>query len=63
MALVSESRYSSALSYMKSDIPALLGDVQLWVQSGSSSMTVERKMKIRDAMNELERGLKRVRRA
>ncbi|KAH7324284.1 hypothetical protein B0I35DRAFT_348511 [Stachybotrys elegans] len=59
MALVSESRYSAALNYMKNDISSFLSDAALWVRSGSGSMTAERKTKIRDALDAVERRLKR----
>jgi hypothetical protein len=60
MSLVSESRYAAALNYMENDIPALLSDALLWVQSGSGSMTAERKAKIRGAIDLVESRLKRV---
>jgi hypothetical protein len=60
MSMVSESQYLSAVRYMKNDIPALISDTQLWVQSGSGSMSAERKTKIRNVLNVLEGDLKRV---
>ena len=60
MSMVSESQYLSAVGYMKNDIPALISDTQRWVQSGSGSMSAERKTKIRNALNVLEGDLKRV---
>ncbi|KAI9172534.1 Nuclear GTPase SLIP-GC [Paramyrothecium foliicola] len=58
MSLVSESRYHAAEHYMKNDIPALLGDTKLWVQSGSGSMSAEKKTKIRETLSFVEIRLK-----
>lgn len=45
---------------MKHMIPALVRDVDLWVQSGLGTMTAERKQNVREALNTLEGRLKRV---
>lgn len=45
---------------MNDDIPALLAQVELWVQSGASNATVERRAAIRESLGELERRLRRV---
>jgi hypothetical protein len=55
MAMVSESRYLAALAFMRSDIPALLSDATLWVRSGSGSLSAERKLKIKERLDEMER--------
>jgi hypothetical protein len=60
MAMVSESQLELARKYMQDDIPALLGDIELWVQSGSGSMSAERKQNIRETLDALESRLKRV---
>ncbi|KAK7959857.1 uncharacterized protein PG986_004711 [Apiospora aurea] len=61
MEMVSESQRRMAEHYMKHSIPALVHDVDLWVQSGLGTMTAERKQNIRDALNTLEGRLKRAR--
>lgn len=60
MEMVSESQRRMAEHYMKHSIPALLRNVDLWVQSGLGTMTAERKQNIRDTLNSLEGRLKRV---
>ncbi|KAI0003171.1 hypothetical protein F4779DRAFT_602144 [Xylariaceae sp. FL0662B] len=59
MAMVSDSQYLSASNYMNNDISVLLGEVELWVQSGSGSMDAERKQVVREALDTLESRLKR----
>ncbi|KAK8062187.1 hypothetical protein PG997_014284 [Apiospora hydei] len=59
MEMVSESQRRMAEHYMKHSIPALVHDVDLWVQSGLGTMTAERRQNIRDALNTLEGRLKR----
>ncbi|KAK8096503.1 hypothetical protein PG999_012447 [Apiospora kogelbergensis] len=59
MEMVSESQRRMAEHYMKHSIPALLRNVDLWVQSGLGTMTAERKQNIRDTLNSLEGRLKR----
>lgn len=60
MQMVSESQRRMAEHYMKHRVPALVRDVDLWVQSGLGTMTAERKQHVRDALNTLEGRLKRV---
>ncbi len=42
------------------DIPALLGDIALWIESGAGSADAEQKRTIRETLNELERRLRTV---
>lgn len=60
MEMVSESQRRMAEHYIKHSIPALVRDVDLWVQSGLGTMTAERKQNVREALNTLEGRLKRV---
>ncbi|KAK8030148.1 hypothetical protein PG993_011439 [Apiospora rasikravindrae] len=59
MEMVSESQRRMAEHYMKHSIPALVRDVDLWVQSGLGTMTAERKQNVRDTLNTLEGRLRR----
>ncbi|KAI1423392.1 hypothetical protein F5Y12DRAFT_757515 [Xylaria sp. FL1777] len=57
MSMVSESQYVVAKKYMRDDIGVLLGELDLWVQSGQGSLSAERKEKIRSTLDTLERKL------
>ncbi|TRX89955.1 hypothetical protein FHL15_009227 [Xylaria flabelliformis] len=59
MAIVSESQYMAATKYMRDDIGVLLGELDLWVQSGQGSLNGEKKEKIRNALDTLGRKLKK----
>ncbi|KAK7964343.1 hypothetical protein PG988_011317 [Apiospora saccharicola] len=59
MQMVSESQRRAAEHYMKHRVPALVRDVDLWVQSGLGTMTAERKQHVREVLNTLEGRLKR----
>jgi hypothetical protein len=61
ISLVASSQLRSAREYIKNDIPALLGDIDLWIQSGAGTVDAERKAEIRETVNALEAQLKRVR--
>ncbi|KAI0509571.1 hypothetical protein F5B22DRAFT_657953 [Xylaria bambusicola] len=57
MAMVSESQYAASIKYMRDDIGVLLGELNLWVQSGQGSLSAERKEKVRSTLGTLERKL------
>ncbi|KAH8664648.1 hypothetical protein BX600DRAFT_464800 [Xylariales sp. PMI_506] len=59
MEMVSESQYLIAKAYMQDDISALLGDIELWVLSGSGSLGAETKAAIRETLDVLEARLRR----
>jgi len=61
IAIVASSQLRNARKYINDDIPALLGDVELWVQSGAGTVDAERRAEIRETLNVLEARLKRVR--
>ncbi|KEF63679.1 uncharacterized protein A1O9_01657 [Exophiala aquamarina CBS 119918] len=54
LSLVAEGQLCAAIEYMTVAIPALLGSVELWVQSGSGSLSAERKQAIRNTLEEIE---------
>lgn len=57
ISIVAESQFRAATEYMKSTIPALLGSIELWVQSGSGSVASERKEAIRNVLDGIKREL------
>jgi len=60
MSIVSDSQLRIATEYLQGDIPNLLSNVQLWVQSGAGSADAEQKEETRRALDELEARLRRV---
>jgi hypothetical protein len=61
IAIVASSQLRNAMNYINDRIPALLGDIELWVQSGAGTVDAERKEEIRETVNVLEARLQRVR--
>lgn len=59
ISIVSQNQYRTATQFIKDDIPALIGSVDLWVQSGANSSSVEKKQAICNLLNELENDLRR----
>jgi hypothetical protein len=60
ISMVSESQLRAATQYIRDSIPALLGDVALWVESGSGSASAEQKQLVRETLNVLEARIRRV---
>jgi hypothetical protein len=58
--MVANSQLRIATKYIRADIPALLGDIKLWVESGARTVNAEQKEKIRQTLNIVEARLKRV---
>jgi flagellin-like hook-associated protein FlgL len=58
--MVADRQLRVATKYIQDDIPALLEDVELWVQSGAGSVDAEQKAAIRETLNNLEARLNRV---
>lgn len=54
ISIVAESQLCAATEYMKNTIPALLGSIELWVQSGSGSASAERKRDIRNVLDRMQ---------
>ena len=61
ISIVSQSQRRVAEQYIGDRIPALLGDVGLWVQLGAGSADTERKLRIIETVDRLDRQLGRVR--
>ncbi|KAH0845562.1 hypothetical protein FOPE_10998 [Fonsecaea pedrosoi] len=54
LSIVAQSQLRAAAEYMTNAIPALLGSVELWVQSGAGSLGAERKQAVRDTIRGIE---------
>lgn len=57
ISILANSQLRAATEYMKVRIPALLNDVQLWVQSGAGGIDAERRRAIQHNLDEVEREL------
>lgn len=60
IGMVAESQLRIATKYIRDRIPALLRDIELWVQSGAGSATAEQKQACREALDALEARLRKV---
>ncbi len=60
MALVSESQLRVATTYLRDDIPNLLSNVELWVQTGAGTADAEKKRAVREALDLFGDHLRRV---
>lgn len=60
IAIVGDSQWRIATNYIRNEIPGLLADANLWVQSGSGTLDAERKREVREALDTLDVGLTRV---
>lgn len=58
--MVAKSQHRIATKFIQDEIPAVLSDITLWVQSGVTSASAEQKKAICSALNALEAQLKRV---
>ncbi|KZL72727.1 tat pathway signal sequence [Colletotrichum tofieldiae] len=57
LAIVGDSQLSIATKFVANDIPALLGDVALWIESGAESASAEQKRVVRETLDKVERML------
>ncbi|KAK2766946.1 hypothetical protein FQN54_006261 [Arachnomyces sp. PD_36] len=55
IGIVAESRLRATRTFIREDIPALLGSVELWVEVGSGNASAERKQRVLDAVAEIQR--------
>jgi hypothetical protein len=58
ISLVADSQLKAAVIYMKREIPAVLGSIDLWVQSGTGEISAERRRAIRASVDQVERSLR-----
>jgi hypothetical protein len=54
IGIVAESHLRATLEYIRNEIPAFLGSVQLWIQAGSGNANAERKQQIIDTVSAVE---------
>ncbi|SPO03125.1 uncharacterized protein DNG_05807 [Cephalotrichum gorgonifer] len=59
LSIVTESQLRIAMKYLHDDVPALLGEIDLWVQSGAGTMDAERRRAVRRTLDTLENRLRR----
>jgi hypothetical protein len=57
LSIVAESQLRATTEYLTNAIPAILGSVELWVESGSGSVEAENKRVIREQLEEIENAL------
>jgi len=60
ISIVAESQLRAATRFILDDVPAHLGAVQLWVESGAGSINAEQKEAVRAVVNEVDRRLQTV---
>lgn len=60
LSIVADTQLEAVKQLVVNDIPALVGDVALWVQSGAGSTDAEHKRAVREILDEVERRLKKV---
>ena len=60
IAIVGDSQWRIATNYIRNEIPGLLADINLWVQSGLGTLDAERKREVREALDTLAADLARV---
>ncbi len=63
IGIVADSHFRAMKAFVKDEIPALLGSIELWVEAGSGNITAERKQQILNVISAIERQLDEVRRS
>ena len=61
IGIVAESHLRATREFIKDEIPAFLGSVELWVEAGSGNTSAEKKQQILDAVATIEQELDEVR--
>lgn len=59
-AMVASSQLRTSSSFLDHDVPTLLSEIQLWVQSGSGGTSAEQKEAVRRALDSVEEKLNQV---
>lgn len=57
LSIVAESQLRAATEYLTNAIPAILGSLELWVESGSGTVEAEKKRVVREQLEEIENAL------
>ena len=60
ISIVAQSQLRAAKNYIRDDVPALLGSIGLWTQSGAGGVGVEQRQAIHNGVNEIERQFQEV---
>ncbi|KAG7103547.1 hypothetical protein HYQ46_011563 [Verticillium longisporum] len=57
IGLVADAQSREVLNYIQKDIPALISELDIWVQNGAGTMDAERRRAIREVVNAVEHGI------
>lgn len=60
IAAVGESQLRASKNFLEHNVPALLQDIELWVQSGAGSASAEQKKAVRHVLGKVESTLEKV---
>lgn len=60
VSLLEDDQLRIAMKYIRDDIPAILSEIALWVQSGAENVNAERKETVCETLDALEARLRRV---
>lgn len=60
IAAVGESQLRASKNFLEHNVPALLRDIELWVQSGAGSASAEEKQAVTRVLGKVERNLEKV---
>jgi hypothetical protein len=63
IGIVADSHLQATVEYITNEVPAFVGSVELWLQAGSGTASVERKEKILSAVNAIQARLDKARRS
>lgn len=63
IGIVADSQFQAATEYIKDQVPAFLGSVQLWIDAGSRDANAERKQHMLDRVDALQQALRKVSRS
>ncbi|KAI8270078.1 hypothetical protein K4K58_012264 [Colletotrichum sp. SAR11_239] len=58
LSIIADSQLRLATKFVTNDIPALLGEAGLWVESGAGSADAEQKLAVRRTLDKIERQLR-----
>jgi hypothetical protein len=62
IGIVADSHLQATVEYIKNEVPAFVGSVELWLQAGSGTASVERKEQILSAVDAIQTRLDEARR-
>jgi hypothetical protein len=60
IGIVADSHLRATTEYIRDQIPALFGSVELWIQAGSGDASAEQKQQILEAMSTIQQHLDKV---